>query len=298
MQEDPVYDDVVSDVKRFLEERLAFAVARRDRRAERLPRSGDRLREDGCAQLRARAPPRRAVRARPAGADRPLAQEQPRRSSSAVTRVATRRRSRSAPRSPPTIAARRSCACTTCASTSRRWPRRRRCAGDRSSCTGCTCSAITASRRRRSGSASSSCSTWSSRWVSVVRTTGSRTRSTTREVASAIRELSNAHRFDLLEALATATADLALRTIRTRARARTGPQAAGQAGRHDGRVQRGHRRTPVTLAYVGLGLEPRRPRGVDPRSAAELIGAARLSPLVETEPWGYRRPAAVPERGR
>jgi dihydropteroate synthase len=27
MQEDPVYDDVVSDVKRFLEERLAFAVA-------------------------------------------------------------------------------------------------------------------------------------------------------------------------------------------------------------------------------------------------------------------------------
>ena len=41
-----------------------------------------------------------------------------------------------------------------------------------------------------------------------MRTTGSRTRSTTREVASAIRELSNAHRFDLLEALATAIADL------------------------------------------------------------------------------------------
>ena len=27
MQDDPVYDDVVSDVKRFLEERLAFAVS-------------------------------------------------------------------------------------------------------------------------------------------------------------------------------------------------------------------------------------------------------------------------------
>ena len=61
----------------------------RDRRAERLPRPRDRLREDGRAQLRARAPARRAVRARPAGADRLLAQEQPRRSSSAATGSAT-----------------------------------------------------------------------------------------------------------------------------------------------------------------------------------------------------------------
>ena len=55
MQADPVYDDVVSEVKAFLEERLAFAVARRDPRGARLPRPGHRLRQDGRAQLRARA---------------------------------------------------------------------------------------------------------------------------------------------------------------------------------------------------------------------------------------------------
>ena len=88
MQENPVYDDVVSDVKRFLEERLAFAVDAGDRRAERVPRPRDRLREDGRAQLRARASSRRAVRARPAGADRPVSQEQPREARRAE-RVAT-----------------------------------------------------------------------------------------------------------------------------------------------------------------------------------------------------------------
>ena len=102
---------------------------RGDPRGARLPRSRDRLRQDGRAQLRARAPARRARRARPAGGRRLLAQElarpDPRRSR---TRRRARPRRRSAPRSRPTTAARRSCASTTCASTSRRcapprrWP--------------------------------------------------------------------------------------------------------------------------------------------------------------------------------
>jgi 2-amino-4-hydroxy-6-hydroxymethyldihydropteridine diphosphokinase len=41
----------------------------------------------------------------------------------------------------------------------------------------------------------------------------------------------------------------------------------------------------VTLAYVGLGANLG-DREATIRLAAELIGAARLSPLLETEPWG------------
>ena len=47
----------------------------------------------------------------------------------------------------------------------------------------------------------------------------------------------------------------------------------------------------MTLAYVGLGSNLG-DREATIRRAAELIGAARLSPLVETEPWGLPRPAA------
>jgi 2-amino-4-hydroxy-6-hydroxymethyldihydropteridine diphosphokinase len=43
----------------------------------------------------------------------------------------------------------------------------------------------------------------------------------------------------------------------------------------------------VTLAYVGLGANLG-DREATIRRAAELIGAARLSPLFETEPWGHR----------
>jgi len=43
----------------------------------------------------------------------------------------------------------------------------------------------------------------------------------------------------------------------------------------------------VTLAYVGLGSNLG-DREAAIRRAAELIGAVRLSPLFETEPWGYR----------
>ena len=42
----------------------------------------------------------------------------------------------------------------------------------------------------------------------------------------------------------------------------------------------------MTLAYVGLGSNlGERESAI--RRAAELVGAARLSPIVETEPWGY-----------
>ena len=75
MQADPVYDDVVSEVKAFLEERLAFAVGEGIREELVCLDPGHRLRQDGRAQLRARAPARRARRARPAGAGRLLAQE-------------------------------------------------------------------------------------------------------------------------------------------------------------------------------------------------------------------------------
>ncbi|MFL5927064.1 MAG: 2-amino-4-hydroxy-6-hydroxymethyldihydropteridine diphosphokinase [Gaiellaceae bacterium] len=42
----------------------------------------------------------------------------------------------------------------------------------------------------------------------------------------------------------------------------------------------------MTLAYVGLGSNLG-DREALIRRAAELIGSRRLSPLLETEPWGY-----------
>jgi len=42
----------------------------------------------------------------------------------------------------------------------------------------------------------------------------------------------------------------------------------------------------VTIAYVGLGSNLG-DRDAAIRRAAELIGAQRLSTIVETEPWGY-----------
>jgi 2-amino-4-hydroxy-6-hydroxymethyldihydropteridine diphosphokinase len=43
----------------------------------------------------------------------------------------------------------------------------------------------------------------------------------------------------------------------------------------------------VTLAYVGLGSNLG-DREAAIRAAAEAIGARRLSPIVETEPWGFQ----------
>jgi 2-amino-4-hydroxy-6-hydroxymethyldihydropteridine diphosphokinase len=42
----------------------------------------------------------------------------------------------------------------------------------------------------------------------------------------------------------------------------------------------------VTTAYVGLGANLG-DREATVRRAAELLGAARVSTLIETEPWGY-----------
>jgi 2-amino-4-hydroxy-6-hydroxymethyldihydropteridine diphosphokinase len=42
----------------------------------------------------------------------------------------------------------------------------------------------------------------------------------------------------------------------------------------------------MTLAYVGLGANLG-DREATIRQAAALIGATRLSPIVETEPWGF-----------
>ena len=77
MQNDPRYDDVVAEVKAFLEERMAFAVRAGDRRGADPARPRDRVRQDGRAQPRAAAPPRRAGRARAPGRDRHLAQVVP-----------------------------------------------------------------------------------------------------------------------------------------------------------------------------------------------------------------------------
>jgi 2-amino-4-hydroxy-6-hydroxymethyldihydropteridine diphosphokinase len=43
----------------------------------------------------------------------------------------------------------------------------------------------------------------------------------------------------------------------------------------------------VTVAYVGLGSNLG-DREATIRRAADLIGATRLSPIIETEPWGFR----------
>ena len=43
----------------------------------------------------------------------------------------------------------------------------------------------------------------------------------------------------------------------------------------------------MTLAYVGLGSNLG-DRETNIRDAAGLVGATRLSAIVETEPWGYR----------
>ena len=65
MQDDPRYDDVVDDVKAFLEERLASPRAPACAEERDPARPGHRLRQDARAQPRAAAPARRDRRARP-----------------------------------------------------------------------------------------------------------------------------------------------------------------------------------------------------------------------------------------
>ena len=57
MQDDPRYDDVVDDVRAFLEERVEFAVREGVREERIMVDPGHRLRQDARAQPRAAAPP-------------------------------------------------------------------------------------------------------------------------------------------------------------------------------------------------------------------------------------------------
>ncbi len=108
MQAAPHYDDVVSEVLAFLEERAGLRGRQRDPRGADLHRPWDRIRQDVGPQPRAPATPRRAPRPRPTGARRYLAQEHARQDS---RRRRGRRRGasprRSLPPSRPSSAARR-----------------------------------------------------------------------------------------------------------------------------------------------------------------------------------------------
>ena len=76
MQDDPRYDDVVADVAALPRGAARASPSLPGIPEERdLPRSRDRLRQDGRAELRAPAPARRARRDRPADPRRHLAQE-------------------------------------------------------------------------------------------------------------------------------------------------------------------------------------------------------------------------------
>ena len=98
MQDDPRYDDVVSEVARFLEERLAFAVAAGIPEERICLDPGHRVRQDGRAQRRAARAARRDRRARP-----PARRRARRASGSSAGCSGTRRRPPG--RSPPGIAA-------------------------------------------------------------------------------------------------------------------------------------------------------------------------------------------------
>ena len=75
MQAAPHYDDVVSDVLAFLEERIAFAVEHGIGEERICVDPGHRIRQDAGPEPRAAAPPRRAARARSARARGRLAKE-------------------------------------------------------------------------------------------------------------------------------------------------------------------------------------------------------------------------------
>ena len=72
--------------------------------------------------------------------------------------------------------------------------------------------------------------------------------------------------------------------VRARAREGARAQAGGAAVGDRRRVRSGDGRA-VTVAYVGLGANLG-DREESIREAAELIGAARISSIRETEPWG------------
>ena len=84
----------------------------------------------------------------------------------------------------------------------------------------------------------------------------------------------------------------AARAVRARACPRPRAQARGRAGRPPRRVQRRHRRTAMTLAYVGLGSNLGDRESLI-RRAAELIGADAAVGGARDRAVGLRAPAAV-----
>ena len=121
MQDEPRYDDVVDDVRAFLEERLAAAVAEGVPEERVAARPRDRVRQDRRAQPRAAAAPRRAARDRAAARDRHVAQD-----ASSAGSPAARSPSGSTRRSPPTsspTSGGRACSASTTSRRPRmRWP--------------------------------------------------------------------------------------------------------------------------------------------------------------------------------
>ena len=117
MQVAPHYEDVVSEVAAFLEERLRSRSARGSRRSASVSIrvSGS---EDARPEPRVAAAPRRSSRS--AGRARGLSRKSTLARSRRAADPAAPTPPLSAPRSPPSTAARRSSASTTCAPTSRR----------------------------------------------------------------------------------------------------------------------------------------------------------------------------------
>ena len=290
---DPVYDDVVSEVKAFLEERLAFAVAAGIR--EELvcldPGIGFGKTVEHNFELVRRLDELR--RARPAGARRLLAQELARPDRWATRRATTghRSRRRSGRRSRRSTGARRSCAPTTCASTSRRCAAARAVAAMKIELRGLELhghhgvteeerdrARVPLRRRARGGRARRE-------------RPASRTRSTTARSPATVREV-NERQFRLLEALAAAIADTLLERFAGRARQRARAQAGGPPGRaRRSSSQRRHASSGRDARVRRARREPRRPRGAI-RRAAELIGATPALDDPRDRAVGLRRPAA------
>ena len=126
-----------------------------------------------------------------------------------------------------------------------------------------------------------------------------------RDVAAAVREVSDGRRYRLLEALAAAVADALLERfpvtwVRVRVRkpdVRLEPPVAS-------RPVTVERQRGMTTAYVGLGAnlgdrEATIRRGAARCSARSPVSdVAAVSTLRDTEPGRHARPAAVPERRR
>ena len=283
MQDDPRYDDVVSEVRRSSRSASRSRSARGSRGAH-LPRPRDRLRQDvehnvelvrrldelralgrpvlvGC-RARARAAPRRA-RTRPG----------------ALRRV-------SAPPSPRSSAAPRSSASTTCARTSRR-SRRGRGRGAVHmkieltvwSCSGTTVSRGGAARGQRSSSTSSSRSATAAR--TTIEDDG---RLPT--PGGVVREVSGGAAVQLLETLAAAVADELMASASRRARRGTRPQAGGRARRDGVEFAAVTVERPGDVGVRRPGREPRRPerRAARAAAAARGAGASRSSHLDLARP--------------